>query len=85
MECQGNQEQGVVMDKKDIQDQLEKKACQELEEKEDQKASRVLMVYQVELVSMVTKEIKDNVVNEGFEGLQVLLGRLDHQDVCVII
>ena len=85
MEFQENQVLEDLVDQKDLQDQLEKQAHQEVKEEEDQKASRVLTVFRVELVPMVIQEIKDNLVDKGIQDLQVHLGHLDHQDVCVII
>ena len=85
MEFQEDQGLGGLVDQRDLQDQLEKKVQQEVQEGEDQKALRVIKVFQVELVHMVNLEEKDNLVNEAFQDLQVLLGHLDHQDVCVTI
>jgi len=85
MDFQEDQELEGLVDKEDPQDQLEQQAHQEFQELGDQKAFRVLMVFQVELVPMANQDLKDDLAYEGFVDLQVLLGHLVHQDVCAII
>ena len=85
MEFQEDQDLEDLVEKKGLQDQLERLDHLEVKEQKDQKASEVLMVFQVELAQMVNQEIKDDLVDKVFVDLQVLLGHLDHQDVCAII
>ena len=85
MEYQEDQDLEGLVEKTDLQDQLEKLVHQDFKGGEDQKALRVLVVFQVELVPMVIKGRKDNLVKKGYKDLEVLLDHLDHQDVHVTI